>query len=51
MTHPKNNEYVKKWRELNREKYLKQNRNNVLRHYYYTKIIKQFMNIDTTLFL
>lgn len=50
-THPKNTEYVRRWRELNREKYLKQNVKCVLKYYYYKKGIKQLMNIDTTLFL
>lgn len=51
MTHPKNNEYVKKWRKLNRDKYLEQDRRSVLKLYYYKKGIKELMNIDTTLFL
>ena len=29
-THPKNNEYVRKWRKLNREKYLEYDRKNLL---------------------
>jgi hypothetical protein len=49
--HPKNTEYVRKWRELNREKYLKQNVKGVLKYYYYKNGIKQLMNIDPTLFL
>ena len=50
MTHPKNNEYVRKWRELNRAKYLEQDKRSVLKLYYYKKGIKEFMNIDPTLF-
>ena len=34
--HPKNNEYQKRWRELNREKYLQQNIKGVLKYYYGT---------------
>ena len=50
-THPKNNEYVRKWRRLNREKYLEYDRKHLLKSYYYKKGIKELMNIDTTLFL
>ena len=50
-THPKNNEYVRKWRRLNREKYLEYDRKNLLKSYYYKKGIKELMNNDTTLFL
>ena len=50
-SHPKNGEYQKKWRELNRDKYLKQNVKGVLKCYYYKKGIKELMNIDPTLFL
>ena len=49
--HPKNNEYQKRWRELNREKYLQQNVKGVLKYYYYKKGIKELMSIDPTLFL
>jgi len=49
--HPKNTEYQKRWRELNRDKYLKQNVKGVLKYYYYKKGIKELMNIDPTLFL
>ena len=51
VSHPKNSEYQKKWRELNREKYLKQNVKGVLKYYYCKKGIKELMNIDPTLFL
>lgn len=51
MTHPKNNEYVRKWRQLNRDKYLKQNVKGVLKFYHYKKGIREIMNIDPTLFL
>ena len=49
--HPKNNVYQKRWRELNREKYLQQNEIGVLKYYYYIKGVKELMNIDPTLFL
>jgi|AntAceMinimDraft_5_1070358.scaffolds.fasta_scaffold539362_1 hypothetical protein len=49
-THPKNNEYVRKWRQLNREKYLEYDRKHLLKYYYYKKGIKELMNIDPTLF-
>ena len=50
--HPKNKEYQKRWRELNREKYLQQkNVKGVLKYYYYKKGVKELMNIDPTLFL
>ena len=49
-THPKNNEYVRKWRLLNREKCLEYDRKHLLKYYYYKKGIKELMNIDPTLF-
>ena len=33
----KNNEYVRKWKKLNREKYLEYDRKNLLKYYYYKK--------------
>ena len=51
MTHPKNYEYQKRWRERNREKYLKLKMEDTLKRYYYKQIVKQMMNIDPTLFL
>ena len=32
-THQKNNENVRKWRKLNREKYLEYDRKNLLKYY------------------
>jgi len=49
--HPKNNEYQKRWREINREKYLQQNVKGVLKYYYYKKGIKKLLNFDPTLFM
>ena len=51
MTHPKNYEYQLRWRERNREKYLKLKQADTLKRYYYKQIIKDFMNIDPALFL
>ena len=51
-THPKNNEYVRKWKKLNREKYLEYDRKNLLNYYYYYKKgVKELMTIDPTLYL
>ena len=47
----KKNEYVRKWRKLNREKYLEYDRKNLLKYYYYKKEVKELMTIDPTLFL
>jgi hypothetical protein len=46
MTHIKNYQYVKKWRELNRDKYLRVQtlRNN------YKQRVKELLRIDPTLF-
>jgi hypothetical protein len=51
MTHAKNYEYVKKWRELNREKYLQIKRDDTLKRYYYKQMIKELYRIDPSLFL
>ena len=50
-THPKNNEYVRKWRKLNREKYLEYDRKNLLKYYYYKKGVKELMTIDLPYFM
>lgn len=49
-THPLNLIYVKKWRSLNREKYLKWHREKSLKRYNYKQIIKELYRIDPTLF-
>ena len=51
--HPKNKEYQKLWRELNRQEYLQQNLKGVLKYYYYKKGIKELMfySLFPTLFL
>lgn len=51
MTHPKNNDYVRKWRQNNRERWLDQHRQQTLKNYYYRQGIKELMRIDPTLFL
>jgi hypothetical protein len=51
MTHRKNFEYQMRWRERNREKYLKLKQADSKRRYYWKQIIKEFRNIDATLFL
>lgn len=51
MTHPKNNDYVKKWRQVNREKYLEQHKRNTLKRYYYNQGVKELLRIDPTIFL
>jgi len=39
--HPKNNVNQKRWRKLNREKYLQENVQGVLKNYYNKKGIKE----------
>ena len=51
MTHPKNYEYQMRWRARNREKYLNLKMADTLKRNYYKQTIKEFMRIDTTLFL
>lgn len=51
MTHPKNNEYVKKWRQMNREKYLEQQKKSCYKIYFYKQGVKELMRIDPNLFL
>jgi hypothetical protein len=51
MTHRNNYEYVKKWREVNKEKYLEANRRYTLNRYYYNQAIKELYKIDSSLFL
>jgi|TARA_B110000977_G_C11046351_1_gene480677 hypothetical protein len=51
MTHPKNNEYVAKWRAMNRQRYLEQSKRSVYKAYFYKQGVKELMRIDPTLFL
>jgi len=46
MTHRNNYQYVKKWREANRDKYLQAKRGYCLKSYYYKQGIKELMRID-----
>lgn len=50
MTHPKNYEYVKKWREIHREKYLQLQRVDKLKRYYYKQAVKELFRINPTVF-
>jgi hypothetical protein len=50
MTHPKNNEYVRKWRTLNYEKHLAMTRKYAKKKYDYTQAVKQLLKIDHSLF-
>ena len=51
VSHPKNGEYQKKWRELNRDKYLEAKRGYTLKSYYYNQAIKELMRINPSIFL
>lgn len=51
MTHPKNLEYVRKWRQENRERWLDQHKQSNYKSYYYKQGVKELMRIDPTLFL
>lgn len=51
MTHPKNNEYVKKWRQMNRDKYLEQHMKSTMKIYHYKQRVKELLRIDPNLFL
>jgi hypothetical protein len=51
MTHAKNYEYVKKWRELNPELQKLRNQKYRMKNYYYAQMIKELYRIDPSLFL
>ena len=51
MTHVNNYQYVQKWRTLNKEKYKILNKKCCLKQSRWRQVIKEFMRIDTTLFL
>ena len=51
MTHSKNAEYVNKWRQQNRARYLEQNTRSTYKINCYKRAIKELYNIDPTLFL
>ena len=50
MTHHNNLEHQMRWRERNREKYLKLKQADSKRRYYWNQIIKQLYKIDITIF-
>ena len=50
MTHPKNYEYVKKWRENNRDKYMQIQRVDKLKRCYYKQAVKELFRINLTIF-
>ena len=51
MTHQNNYEHQLRWRQRNREKYLKLKQADSKRRYYWNQIIKEMRNIDPNLFL
>jgi len=51
MTHPKNYEYQKRWREENRNKYLEAKKGYTFKSYYYRQAIKELMRIHPSIFL
>lgn len=51
MTHPKNNEYVKRWRQMHRERYLEQDRRSSNKYYHFRKQVKLLLNIDPSFFI
>ena len=51
MTHPKNYEYVKKWRESNQEINRTRNLMYSKKYYHWNKIARIFRQIDVSLFL
>lgn len=50
MSHPKNKEYVRKWRLTHREDYLEQTKRSVYKLYFYRQGVKELMRIDPSLF-
>jgi hypothetical protein len=50
MTHINNYDYVKKWRLVNRDKYMEIQKVSSLKRYYYKQVVKEFYNMDATLF-
>lgn len=50
-THPKNTEYVRRWRLKHRDEYGKQNIKDVSKYYFYKRGVKELMRIDLSLFL
>ena len=50
MTHLKNNEYAKKWREAHADKYRAKNISNSKRRYSWIKVSREFRQIDASYF-
>ena len=50
MTHPKNYQYVQKWRANNPELQKLRNKTYRMKIYYYKQIIKEFYRIDPSIF-
>lgn len=51
MTHPKNNEYSKKWREAHPEQYKAKNKVTSAKTYQWKKVTQELGNIDKYIFL
>ena len=51
MTHPKNNDYSKKWRDANPEKYKENNKVHSAKAYQWRKITKELGDIDKYIFV
>ena len=51
MTHPKNYEYQKRWRQNNKEKYKVLNKKCCLKQSSWSQVIKELLRIDPNLFL
>jgi hypothetical protein len=50
MTHPKNYEYVKKWRTLNRDKYMEIQKQSSVKRNNYKQTVKELLRISPILF-
>ncbi len=50
MTHQKNYEYVKKWRALNRDKYMEIQKQSSVKRNNYRQAVKRLLRISPILF-
>jgi len=50
MTHQKNYEYVKKWRALNRDKYMEVQKKSSVKRNNYKQAVKRLLRISLTFF-
>ena len=50
MTHVNNYLYVKKWRELNRDKYLQVQKISSIKRNHYRQVVKELLRISPTIF-